>query len=123
MLAAQINSDEGATPVRANGEVRNGHSRKQDPNKRVLTEQESNELRMINRALAGIKAGLGDIAFQETLLLKKKSELAMQFQQLEQDLNAKVREISLAHGIDPDGNPETARWNLDLETMKFSRVV
>ena len=87
-----------------------------------MTSDEVTSLRGQEQGILQLKLRLSDLEVHLSDLNNQKSELIAAIRNKSAEMLTNVRDIAVAHGINPDGDETNRKWNLDTNTMVFTLV-
>lgn len=86
-----------------------------------LSVEDANKLRQIEQNILTYKIQLADIEITVSDLNKRKESLILAIKHESDDFMVNVRKIAVKHGINPDGDINDDKWDLNTTTMVFHK--
>jgi len=87
-----------------------------------LLKEDAEVLRANEQNILKYKMRIADLELTIANFTKEKNELLDLVRTENDAFVANARKFAVKNGIDPDGEPSKARWNLDTTTMTFQKL-
>lgn len=86
-----------------------------------LSDEEQAKIRSAESRIIQLKCALADTELQLREMHDKQEQIVAELRKAGEGFFNEVREVARAHGIDPEDSSK-GKWNLDTNTMVFSKV-
>ena len=88
----------------------------------IMSPDHAKQLKEIEETILKAKLQLADLHLQSSDLGSRAVETANLIKARSAEMMNLVRQFAITYGIDPDGEKDNRRWNLDTNQMIFYRI-